>query len=320
MLDLISLPRQTIAVLFLLMLLVVAREIAAQNEGASLGQYRALLSESQAALEDGPVDRETLENLAARWSAMDRVVVPDGTTLPIRHDALIAQFRAPEPNAEALRARLDTLEIVWNRWPQRDFSRRSAPEALSQLRQILAQPQFQWPQQGPSLLRQIWDRLLRFLFNLLPEAVTGARPLRALLAGLGILLLLAVLLYAGRALLAAFSPSDERQSEPAGQAEVTADKALNEAEALSKVGDYRMAVRYLYLSALLILDEHGLVRYDRTRTNREYLRTLSDRPELASTLREVVHVFDRVWYGFRAVDHATYSRFEAQVRTLKEMR
>jgi hypothetical protein len=74
----------------------------------------------------------------------------------------------------------------------------------------------------------------------------------------------------------------------------------------------------LYLSSLLVLDEQGLLRYDRSRTNREYLRSISSRPELAKPLRDVIDVFDRVWYGFEAVDEDTYKTYVEHVQELRE--
>lgn len=313
-------PRQTMAVLLLLVLLSGAQQAAAQDNGSTLSEYRALLSDTRAALKDAPPRQETVKSLALRWSAIEHVVAPDGTKLAVDHDWLVRQLQAPDPDVEAIRVKLEALETVWDRWPQREFDRSSGQEAQAQLQEILARPQFQWPQEGPTLLQRIWERLLRFLFNVFPDTLVGGRPLSALLAGLGALLLLAVLLYAGRTLFSSVSPSSERSNEAAPHPDVTADRAWREAESLSQRGDYRMAVRYLYLSALLVLDERGLIAYDRTRTNREYLRTVSHRPELASTLREVVDVFDRVWYGFRSLDQSTYSHFEARVQALRDMR
>jgi hypothetical protein len=77
-------------------------------------------------------------------------------------------------------------------------------------------------------------------------------------------------------------------------------------------------VRYLYLSSLLILDEHGVLRYDRSRTNREYLRSVSSKPELAKPLSDVIDVFDRVWYGYDSVDDETYQSYVKHVDELRE--
>jgi hypothetical protein len=74
----------------------------------------------------------------------------------------------------------------------------------------------------------------------------------------------------------------------------------------------------LYLSSLLILDEQGLLRYDRSRTNREYLRSVSSQPQLAGSLRDVIDVFDRVWYGFDSVDEEAYRSYVKHVDELRE--
>ena len=103
-------------------------------------------------------------------------------------------------------------------------------------------------------------------------------------------------------------------------ASLTAESALRRAQTLSQGGDYRTAVRYLYLSTLLLLEERGLLRYDRSQTNREYLRSLKGRPELASVLRDVIEVFDRVWYGFQPLDEAAYHHYAAQVQNLQQQK
>ena len=84
--------------------------------------------------------------------------------------------------------------------------------------------------------------------------------------------------------------------------------------------DYRSAIRYLYLASLLMLDEHGLIHYDRTLTNREHLRQVAGDPELADALRPVVETFDDVWYGFASVNETIYQEFRANVERLRNMR
>ncbi|MCB9160947.1 MAG: DUF4129 domain-containing protein [Caldilineaceae bacterium] len=98
---------------------------------------------------------------------------------------------------------------------------------------------------------------------------------------------------------------------------LTADAALRRAQEFSAGGDYRTAVRYLYLSSLLLLEQHGVLRYDRALTNREVLRRVAHDPTLAAVLQDVVDVFDRVWYGYQPLDEVTYQRYAAAVDTLK---
>ena len=133
------------------------------------------------------------------------------------------------------------------------------------------------------------------------------------------LLLILSLFYISRRL----SRSLVREAELAAQASedealLTSKGALQRAQTLSTQGDYRNAIRFLYLSSLLVLDERGLMRYDRSRTNREYLRSVSSRPQLANPLRDVIDVFDKVWYGFESVDEQTYQSYLKHVDELRE--
>lgn len=83
-------------------------------------------------------------------------------------------------------------------------------------------------------------------------------------------------------------------------------------------GDYRTAVRLLYLSTLLLLEERKLLRYDRTLTNREYLRQVADNPSLVGALRPVVDTFDEVWYGQVEPDAGGYEAYARQVDRVRE--
>ena len=70
----------------------------------------------------------------------------------------------------------------------------------------------------------------------------------------------------------------------------------------------------------MLLEERGLVRNDRTQTNQEYLRSVAGRPELASVLRDVIDVFDRVWYGFQALDEQAFAHYAGRVEQLRQQR
>jgi hypothetical protein len=138
---------------------------------------------------------------------------------------------------------------------------------------------------------------------------------------LGIVALVVVLLYALRQLLGDFAADSAIVPDDLlGDEILTADTALNRAQQLSGEGDYRTAVRYLYLSALLLLEERGLLRYNRSLTNREYLRSLAHQPELATILRDVIEVFDQVWYGFHALEPTEYEWYAGRVELLKQQR
>jgi hypothetical protein len=96
----------------------------------------------------------------------------------------------------------------------------------------------------------------------------------------------------------------------------TSGDALERASSSERVRDYRAAVRYLYLSSLLKLDESGLIRYDPTLTNREHLVQIQDQPQLGALLAPIIDFFDRSWYGFADITEEDYQRFRQQVDRL----
>jgi len=60
--------------------------------------------------------------------------------------------------------------------------------------------------------------------------------------------------------------------------------------------DHRMAVRYLFLKTLRLLNDRGLIRYHIQATNREYVRQLSG-SALGDPFRFLTGAYEKVWYG-----------------------
>jgi hypothetical protein len=64
-----------------------------------------------------------------------------------------------------------------------------------------------------------------------------------------------------------------------------------------RAGMYAEAVRFALLALIARLEKQGLLRYDSTRTNREYQVELGGRLELAVRFGELARVYERAWYG-----------------------
>jgi Domain of unknown function (DUF4129) len=62
-------------------------------------------------------------------------------------------------------------------------------------------------------------------------------------------------------------------------------------------GLHAEAIRLALLALIARLEKQGLLRYDTTRTNREYLRELRQRADLAACFGQLSRIYDRVWYG-----------------------
>ncbi|PZS01444.1 MAG: hypothetical protein DLM69_04940 [Candidatus Chloroheliales bacterium] len=92
----------------------------------------------------------------------------------------------------------------------------------------------------------------------------------------------------------------------------SSQRAIEQAAA----GNYRDAIRYLYLTTLILLDERGLLRFDHSLTNREYLQRLGS-SRLAALLTPIVDTFDRTWYGHTLPSRDEYDRYASLVEAVK---
>lgn len=83
-----------------------------------------------------------------------------------------------------------------------------------------------------------------------------------------------------------------------------ADQLLEQARIALAQGDHRSAIRLVFLSLLAWLQDQGQLKYDPSRSNREYQRDLRGRPESASIFRAAADPFERCWYGGRDLSAA----------------
>ena len=260
--------------------------------------------------------RQQLDDDAAQWEKVTAVEFPDHSVMQIDSSCLAAELRSDPPDLKRLGELLDAMLAAHAEYPQHVFTIQN----IEPLKNILARPEFQW-QEGrtvemPAWLARLYDWLERLTARILGATFYYGRT--PFIIGAALLFLVS-LYFISRNLSRSLVREAELAAENAdSDAALTSKGAMQRAQTLSGQGDYRNAVRYLYLSSLLILDEQGLLRYDRSRTNREYLRSISSRPQLAEPLREVIDVFDRVWYGFDSVDEDTYRSYVKHVDDLRE--
>lgn len=82
----------------------------------------------------------------------------------------------------------------------------------------------------------------------------------------------------------------------------------NKALEYADKGQFRLAVRYLYISMLLYLNESNIIKIDKSKTNKQYLNEIrindADKFDLAHAFTDE---FNRSWYGNRELDK---ERFE----------
>jgi len=228
-------------------------------------------------------------------------------------------LRVDPPDVKRLETLMDTLLKAHEEFPQEVFT----IQDIEPLKEILARPEFQWEsaQAAPtpawlqSILDFINDLLDRLTYGVQNTVYYGRVPLIILAVVVFLISLYFISQNLSRNLVRDAQLAAENGDD---DALLTSSGAMQRAQTLSSQGDYRNAVRYLYLSSLLVLDERGLLRYDRSRTNREYLRSVSSKPELSKPLGDVIDVFDRVWYGFESVDENDFQSYVKHVDELRE--
>ena len=85
--------------------------------------------------------------------------------------------------------------------------------------------------------------------------------------------------------------------------------ALARADSAEAANDFRSALRFLYLSAIFHLQERGVLPYDKSLTNREYLHQAQVDIDLHTALGPAITVFDEVWYGHKPCDAETVASY-----------
>lgn len=299
----------------LLPLLLAPLPARAQDAPApDLPTYTAWVREAATAARRG--DRLGLEDAAARLTAT-RVVRVGADELPVDNAWLAEELAGPAPRTALIAARLaaiaDALSLPPGEAPQ---------DALARLDALMARPPFAEPEElrAPQWWTDFWSWLGRLLESLLRRMPTPA-PAQAdggslWVAALGVTLVAGVLLYLTISLRRSVLRGAQASSGDPEDA-LTARDAFDQAGELARGGDSRTAVRYLYLAALLWLDERRLLRYDRALTNREYLERARANPELLRRLQPIVSTFDRVWYGHATLSAEELGEYTRQVERLR---
>lgn len=87
------------------------------------------------------------------------------------------------------------------------------------------------------------------------------------------------------------------------------------ASELAERGDYRGAVRYLYIALLYHLHQYGLIQLDASSTNHEYVQRMRHESTLFSAVQSMTHQFDSIWYGQQMPSEQHYQSFYQQYQT-----
>ena len=197
----------------------------------------------------------------------------------------------------------------WERPPIVKMTRESPDARKTTMKEILAREEFSGSQKSAA------DQWLGSLLRRAPvfDGFGSGEGSKAVSITLSIIVLVLFLLLLAHVLarlgLGRLLGSQSMETEDIYAGPDSPRGALDEASRAASSGDFRTALRLVYLAVLLRLDERDLIRFDRTGTNWEYLAALRGNPEFHQLLRPVTVTFDRKWYGREAAGESDYTTF-----------
>lgn len=312
------------AIFLAIVVMTLAVRAASADAPPTLAAYQRAVEQAaalidRAAAEPAATPRSALIDQAiAQLSAIHEAAASADERWSVNNDVLLAEMNAaksdtqPSDRLKSIATQLQTLRAALSTPP---VAASAADRA--KLRDILEQPPFAKNNNANALndwFNQISDWLDRFLNS----TSLGIASARDVLAALGFVFVAIVLFFLVRTFASNWVAETQLPAAGAGAA-LTSSNTFAQAQRLASQGDYRTAVRQLYLASLLLLDERGVLRYDRTLTNREYLDAVKSEPKTQSAFEPLVDTFDRTWYGFAAVDQKEFEAYQKQVDKLKEL-
>lgn len=291
------------------LLWAAAPALAAERE-VDRPAYLVLVREVAAAARQG--DRLAVDEAAERLLAVTSVRLDATQRVAVDNAWLRAALARPDADLATIAAQLgaitDALSLPVGAAPQ-DYRAR--------LDAIIGRPPYAQEPQGTSWWESFWRWVNRMLTPSLSSgsgtAASGSL-IDTILIGVAVAAVVGLAIYLGRGLLANTARSAKTRETDLGL--LSAQDAIAQADSLNQIGDRRLAVRYLYLAALLRLDERGALRYDKALTNREYLWQLGGNLALRGRLEPIIETFDRVWYGQELIDELAYRAYAADVEQL----
>ncbi|MCI0337712.1 MAG: DUF4129 domain-containing protein [Acidobacteria bacterium] len=176
-----------------------------------------------------------------------------------------------------------------------------------------------------SLLRRLWDAFVRFLRQIEPSPGRGPSGASGgIITGFRILIVLIVLaasVFGAVQLIKRRRRNAEKEKEMRevlGELiaeDVTVADLLESATEFAKQGDYRTAIRRVYIALLFELEQRGKLRLHRSKTNHDYLVALRSEREILPIFSIMTGTFEKIWYGQR---RATEDEFEGYISRYQE--
>lgn len=232
--------------------------------------------------------------------------------------------------------RLAALDAALIRAAETSLQTDGNQNSRERLRDILNRPEYHEKKESrlAAFIREVRTRVLNFLaeiwraFGRMLQKVFGSGAEGSIVSQVLMIIVLGVLVYFVVRLAMQIKPRRKkaRKRTVLGEeieATATPNDLFEAAMAAARAGDFRGAVRKLYISLLYELSERNLIELEENATNHEYLARLLQYGALVPPLSAMTDRFDVSWYGLLpttpeefAAYLARYNEARERVRTL----
>jgi hypothetical protein len=237
-----------------------------------------------------------------------------------------------DPNERAARlnelgGRLRTLDQQLQRSEAGSESRTDRPGERQRLEEILSRSEYQPAQESVAskyikqALSKIREALVkvRDAFLQMIEAIFGAGASGGVISRILVIGTIVVALAITIRMIGRIRPVRRRAKKrivlgEEVEADATPQDLADAATAAANSGDFRMAIRKLYVSLLYELAEKRLIELEDSATNHEYLAKVSSHRTLVPPMRFLTDRFDYIWYGMYPSSAEEFSACLARYR------
>lgn len=307
----------------LVIVLAAATPVCAQDPAtlavdefwARLDQTWALIE--QALIQSGANRAATVTQIHLLWEDVRQVRLDDESMIPVDTSWLWLDAGASDGDLRALQTWITALL----RFQTEHYGGWSSDSALVSLDDVLQDARFQYEDERPEPTEEANNPNDSSRDSSEGSSDIGdvfspslAQIILMVIGVIAVTLFAASLFRTLQVQPAAVATNDSEDSVPA-----TSSAAHDRAETAMSSGDYRAAIRYLYLASLLLLDERGVIRFSPSLTNIEHVRQITGQPQMRGLLEHIVSIFDRVWYGFAPVDADLYQQFQRLIDQLQQV-
>lgn len=246
------------------------------------------------------------------------------------HESLLLYETEDDPQQKLavlneIGGRLGTLDEQLIRADETPESDSNAVDARRRIGNILSRPEYQERQESRvgAFFKEIRRKVSDFLSKLyeafmrLLSSIFGATTANDWLAKVLIIAALVASAIGIARLIKQIKPRSNRRRKRTVLGEEievgTSPQDLAEAAmAASRAGDFRTAIRKLYISLIYDLAERDMLELDDSITNREYLAKLSRFNSIIPPMKYLTDRFDYCWYGMSPSSKDDFTQYHAR--------